>query len=62
MRHETRLVTVRTRRLTIGEGDMSSRAPRAAHVLECTSVQLAIHEQREVNLPGQRCRTGLLQQ
>jgi len=33
---------------------MSSPSPSTAHVLECTSVQLAIHEQREVNLPGAR--------
>jgi hypothetical protein len=41
---------------------MSSPSPSTAHVLECTSVQLAIHEQREVNLPGQRRRTGLSQE
>jgi hypothetical protein len=57
IRHETRPVTVRTRRLTIGEGGMSSPASRAAHVLERTSVKLAIHEQREVDLTGQRRRT-----
>jgi len=32
---------------------MSSPSPGAAHVLECTSVQLAVHKQRDLNLPGQ---------
>ena len=41
---------------------MSSPSPSAAHVLECASIQLAVHEQRDLNLPGQRRRTGLLQQ
>jgi hypothetical protein len=31
-------------------------------VLECTSVKLAIHEQRDLNLPGQCCHAGLLQE
>jgi len=55
-------VTVRTRWLTIGEGGMLSPPPSTAHVLERTSVKLAVHEQREVDLTGQRCRMGLLQQ
>ena len=62
MRHESRPVTVRIRGLTIGEGGMASPSPSAAHVLERTSVKLAVHEQREMDLTGQRCRTGLLQQ
>jgi hypothetical protein len=62
MRHETRSVTVRTRGLTNGEGGMSSPPPSTAHLLERTSVKLAVHEQREVDLTGQRCRTGLLQE
>jgi hypothetical protein len=41
---------------------MSSPSASATHVLECTSVKLAIHEQRDVNLPGQRCHTGFLQE
>jgi hypothetical protein len=41
---------------------MSSPPPSTAHVLERTSVKLAVHEQREVNLSGQHRRTGLLQQ
>jgi hypothetical protein len=40
---------------------MSSPAPSAAHVLECTSVKFSVHEQRDVKLSGQRRRTGLLQ-
>jgi len=36
--------------------------PGTAHVLERTSVKLAVHEQREVDLTGQQCRPGLLQQ
>jgi hypothetical protein len=40
---------------------MSSPAPSAAHVLECTSVKFSVHEQRDVKLPSQRRRTGLLQ-
>jgi hypothetical protein len=35
---------------------------RPAHVLEFTSVQLAVHKQRDLNLPGQRRRTGVLQE
>src|SRR5262249_16657916 len=58
MRHETRPVTVRTRWLTIDEGCMSSPAPSAAHVLECTSVKFAVHKQRKINLPGERCIGG----
>jgi hypothetical protein len=53
MRHETRFVTVHTRGLTNGEGGMSSPPPSTAHVLERTSVKLAVHEQREVDLTGQ---------
>jgi hypothetical protein len=41
---------------------MSSPSPSTAHVLERTSVKLAVHEERDLNLPGQRCRTGLLQE
>jgi hypothetical protein len=41
---------------------MSSPPPSTAHVLELISVKLAVHEQREVDLTGQRRRTGLLQQ
>jgi len=41
---------------------MLSPPPSTAHVLERTSVKLAVHEQREMDLTGQRCRTGLLQQ
>ena len=33
---------------------MSSPPPSTAHVLERTSVKLAVHEQREVDLTGQR--------
>ena len=62
MRHETRSVTVRMRGLTNGEGGMSSPSPSTAHVLERTSVKFAVHEEREVNLTGQRCRAGLLQE
>ena len=62
MPHATHPVTVRTRWLTIGEGGMSSPPPSTAHVLERTSIKLAVHEQREVDLTGQRCRTGLLQE
>jgi hypothetical protein len=31
-------------------------------VLECTSVKLAIHEQRDLNRPDQCCHVGLLQE
>src|SRR5262249_42540514 len=41
---------------------MSSPSPSAAHVFEFTSVQLAVHKQRDLNLPGQRRRTGVLQE
>jgi hypothetical protein len=39
---------------------MPSSPPCAARVLERMSVQLAVHEERWVNLLGQRCRAGLL--
>jgi len=41
---------------------VSAPPPSTAHVLERTSVKLAVHEQREVDLTGQRRRTGLLQE
>jgi hypothetical protein len=41
---------------------MSSPSLSAAHVFEFTSVQLAVHKQRDLNLPGQRRRTGVLQE
>src|SRR6516165_3600695 len=41
---------------------ISSPAPSHAQVLERTSIKFAVHKQRKVNLPGQRCRTGLLQE
>jgi hypothetical protein len=41
---------------------MSSPSPSAAHVFECASVKLAVHEQRDLNLSGQRRRTGFLQE
>jgi hypothetical protein len=41
---------------------MSSPPPSATHVLERTSVKFAVHEERDLNLPGQRCGTGLLQE
>jgi hypothetical protein len=41
---------------------MSSPAPSAADVFECTSVKFAVHKQRKMNLPGERCGTGLLQE
>jgi hypothetical protein len=34
----------------------------AAEVLERTGIKFAVHEERDMNLLGQRCRTGLLQQ
>jgi hypothetical protein len=37
-------------------------SPSAAHVLKRANVKFAVHKQREVNLPGQRCHTGLLQE
>jgi hypothetical protein len=40
---------------------MPSPSPRTACVMG-RSVELAIHEQRKVNLPGQRRRTGFLQE
>jgi hypothetical protein len=62
VRHEARARTVRPRWLTISEGGMSSPAPSAGHVFKCASVKLAVHEQRDLNLSGQRRRTGFLQE
>jgi hypothetical protein len=59
--HETRPGDGRMIQLTNGEGGMSAPPPSTAHVLERASVKLAVHEQGEVDLTGQRCRTGLLQ-
>jgi hypothetical protein len=41
---------------------MSSPPPSAAQVPERAIVELPVHEQRDLDLRGQHCRTGLVQE